>query len=67
MDVGTLRVILNLVEEHLDDYWLRSLKRENSEFYPPLLAAAGCGNDDLVNLLLDKGADAMQTRYAFIS
>jgi hypothetical protein len=60
MQGRTLQAVLNFLEKNVDDYWRRHLGRANREFYPPLLAVALSGRDDLVNLLLDKGADAMQ-------
>ena len=62
MQVRTLRSILNFLEKNVGDYWSRHLERRNSDFYPPLLAVARYGRDDLVNLLLDKGVDALEIK-----
>lgn len=63
MNFETLRGILTYLEENANDALLFSLKRENTNYQPPLSAAARNGRDDLVNLLLDKGANGEQLRY----
>ena len=62
MQVRTLQAILNFLEKNVGGYWRRHLGRRNTEFYPPLMVASTSGNEDLVNLLLDKGADALQIK-----
>ena len=62
MRVRTLRSILNFLEKNVGDYWSRHLGRKNTDFYTPLLAVARYGRDDLVNLLLDKGVDALEIK-----
>ena len=62
MQVRTLGNILNFLEKNVGDYWSHHLERKNSDFYTPLLAAALHGRDDLVNLLLDKGVDALEIK-----
>jgi hypothetical protein len=62
MQMRTLQAILNFLEKNVGDYWRRHLERTNRDFYTPLLTVALNGRVDLVNLLLDKGADALKTK-----
>ena len=62
MQVRSLHAILNFLDETIGDYWRRQLERKNNKFYTPLLAASLHGKVDLVNFLLDKGADALQIK-----
>lgn len=62
MNLEALRSILSFLEETDNDALLSSLRKENSKHQAPLLAAARSGRVDLVNLLLDKGADGEQQR-----